>query len=95
MMKLFLTLFVAILSLTIVSSAEACSVCFGAKGHPVTEAAGGAILFMVVVIQTMLASIIFCFYRITRTRLKVAISDEQVLQVIQPQGQMFPVTYKS
>lgn len=36
--------------------AEACAVCFGGKGQPVTEAAGGAILFLLGLVACVLAS---------------------------------------
>lgn len=35
--------------------AEACSVCLGAKGQPVTEAAGGAIVFLLAVVVCVMA----------------------------------------
>lgn len=38
--------------------AEACAVCFGAKGQPVTEAAGDAILFLLGLVGCVLAAII-------------------------------------
>lgn len=39
-------------------AAPACSVCFGAKGDPVTEAAGAAILFLLAVVACVLGGIV-------------------------------------
>ncbi len=38
------------------AGAEACAVCFGAKGQPVTEAAGGAIVFLLVLVCCVMAA---------------------------------------
>jgi hypothetical protein len=49
--------------------AEACAVCFGAKGQPVTEAAGGAILFLLGLVACVLASFAaFMIYLAVRAR---------------------------
>lgn len=48
---------------------EACAVCFGAKGQPVTEAAGGAILFLLGLVACVLLSFAaFMVYLVVRGR---------------------------
>jgi len=44
--------------------AQACSVCFGAKGDPVTEAAGISIMFLFVFVMVILSGIIGFFWTI-------------------------------
>jgi len=45
----------------VTANAEACAVCFGAKGDPVNEAIGSSILFMIGVISVVLCSIVGLF----------------------------------
>lgn len=48
---------------------EACAVCFGAKGQPVTEAASGAILFLLGLVACVLfAFAAFMVYLVVRAR---------------------------
>jgi len=45
----------------VTANAQACAVCFGAKGDPVNEAIGSSILFMIGVISLVLCSIVGLF----------------------------------
>lgn len=48
---------------------EACAVCFGGKGQPVSEAAGGAILFLLGLVACVLAAFAaFMVYLAMRAR---------------------------
>jgi hypothetical protein len=46
--------------------AEACPVCFGAEGDPVTEAAGFSIMFLFVFVVLMLSGVVGFFYVIMK-----------------------------
>jgi len=52
------SLAVLILLSTLMTSAQACPVCFGAKGDPVVDAAGFAILFLLAVVVSILGGVI-------------------------------------
>ena len=58
--------------------AGACAVCFGAKGQPVTEAAGGAILFLLGLVACVLLSFAaFMVYLVVRGRRVAAAEGER------------------
>ncbi len=51
------------------SNASACAVCFGKAGTPITEAANGAIIFMLILLFAVLFSFIgFMVYLVRKAR---------------------------
>ncbi len=72
----FIALLVA--ALLVAPSADACSVCFGKTGAPMTEAANGAIVFMLALLMGVLGSFIGFFVYLAR-KARNPLADHEIL----------------
>jgi len=65
-------------ALLLAPQAHACSVCFGKAGSPMTEAANGAIIFMLALLVAVLGSFIGFFVYLAR-KARNPLADHEIL----------------